>query len=109
MKSVDQLLLIICSLLLASCSANWVNFENSASPIETVKGLLAKPEGPGPFPAVILLHSAGGLSGAVGHEWPDYLTKLGYVTLSVDTFGSRGFGYCGSRAAHVLCGRGGVS
>ena len=108
-KLIDGLLLLVCSLLFASCSGNWVNFQNSASPVETINGLLAKPEGEGPFPAVVLLHSAGGLSNAVGHEWPDYLTKLGYVTLSVDTFGSRGFGYCGSRARHVLCGRGGVS
>jgi dienelactone hydrolase len=90
-------------------SGNWVKFQNSASPVETVNGLLAKPEGEGPFPAVILLHSAGGLTDAVAYEWPDYLTKLGYVTLSVDTFGSRGLGYCGPRSRHVTCGRGGVS
>ncbi len=102
------LVLLIVSLLVASCSGTWVNFQNAASPVETVQGLLAKPNGDRRFAAVILLHTAGGLAPYVARDWPRYLNGLGYVTLSVDSFGSRGLGSCG-RARHVLCGDGGAS
>lgn len=57
-------------------------------------GLLAKPPGEGPFPAVALLHTCGGLTSVTTLDWPEYLTGLGYVTLSVDSFGSRGIKRC---------------
>ena len=60
----------------------------------TISGLLAKPPGEGPFPGVVLLHTCGGLQPHVITDWPNYLTALGYVTLSVDSFGSRGIKRC---------------
>ncbi|MGH6661773.1 MAG: dienelactone hydrolase family protein, partial [Rhodospirillales bacterium] len=62
--------------------------------VETVTGLLARPDGQGPFPAVVLLHSCGGFTSHVTSDWPNYLTGLGYVALGVDTFGSRGYQRC---------------
>ncbi len=64
---------------------------------ETVSGLISKPEGKGPFPAVVLLHSCGGFKPHVTTDWPNYLREIGYVALSVDTFGSRGFTSCPDR------------
>ena len=61
---------------------------------ETVSGLLFKPEGRGPFPAVVILHSCGGFTSHVTNDWPSYLTGLDYVVLSVNTFGSRGYVRC---------------
>jgi dienelactone hydrolase len=58
-------------------------------------GLLDVPEGKGPFPAVVLLHDAEGLSwdlGAVHYAaWAERLVQWGYVALRVDSFGPRGF------------------
>ncbi len=88
------------ALLLAACQANSITFKNVAvaswdirPPIE-ITGYLSKPEGKGPFPAVVLLHSCRGLQPHVTDDWPAYLNKLGYVTLVVDTYGSRGLGSC---------------
>ncbi|OHC80778.1 MAG: hypothetical protein A3G73_03930, partial [Rhodospirillales bacterium RIFCSPLOWO2_12_FULL_67_15] len=86
------------SLALTAC-ANAVTFPNARlgaadRQVDSVSGLLFKPEGKGPFPAVVLLHSCGGFTSHVASDWPNYLTGLGYVVLSVDTFGSRGYARC---------------
>lgn len=62
-----------------------------------VSGQLFKPDGSGPYAAVVLLHTCGGLTRHVTHDWPQYLVGLGYVVLAVDTLGSRGY-YKGCRA-----------
>ena len=59
---------------------------------------LAKPEGDGPFPAVVLLHGCSGLERDTPHRtvWRGIgrhaalLNDNGYVTLIVDSFGPRG-------------------
>jgi dienelactone hydrolase len=83
--------------LLAACGS-LVSFQNAnlseKDMARTISALLAKPPGEGPFPAVVLLHSCGGLQPHVTNDWPDYLTGLGYVTLSVDSFGPRGIKRC---------------
>jgi len=54
---------------------------------------LAKPEGPGPFPAVVIMHDCSGLgprsSGAPG-RWAGELVGRGYVVLMPDSFTTRG-------------------
>lgn len=52
---------------------------------------LYKPEGPGPFPAVVLLHQCGGLRGKNWRnesvlEWAKQAVKQGYVALILDSF-----------------------
>jgi dienelactone hydrolase len=70
---------------LASCGA--VTFSSHSQ--QTITGVLRKPAGNGPFPAVILVHGCGGVQS--GNElWARDLTKWGYVTLLVDSFGPRG-------------------
>src|SRR5207249_1893021 len=66
---------------------------------------LSKPEGPGPFPAVVIMHDCSGLgprsSGAPG-RWVKELVGRGYVVIMPDSFTTRGFpdGVCtdGSRS-----------
>ena len=64
----------------------------------TVTGYLYKPEGPGPFPAVIGMHGCHGLLDQDGKVHPQYgtwgeiLSKDGYLVLLPDAFGSRGHG-----------------
>jgi dienelactone hydrolase len=74
----------------------------------TLKGLLYRPDGNGPFPAVVALHNCGGLvnaSGAVAaryHDWAQQLVKAGFVVLFPDSYGSRGLGnQCANRNQSV--------
>ena len=60
-------------------------------------GYLYKPEGAGPFPAVVVLHGCNGLmqEGKVNPlygAWGERLAKNGYVALLPDSMGSRGHG-----------------
>ena len=69
---------------------------------------VSKPDGPGPFPAVVILHDCSGLgprsSGAPG-RWAATFVERGYVVLIPDSFSTRGVpdGVCtsGSRQANV--------
>lgn len=63
--------------------------ETKIEPSIGLVGYLAKPEGEGPFPAVVLLHTCAGIS---EHEesWSDRLVAWGYAALTVDSFTPRG-------------------
>lgn len=72
---------------------------------ERIPVTVVRPEGPGPFPAVVILHDCRGLgprsSGAPG-RWSRELVARGYVVVIPDSFTTRGFpdGVCtdGSRS-----------
>ena len=49
-----------------------------------------RPEGAGPFPAVVLLHGCHGVS-ASSHQWARWFRAGGYVALVVDSWTPRGF------------------
>jgi len=55
----------------------------------TLTGKLTKPQGDGPFPAVVLIHGCDGISKATD-AWADKLASWGYVALEVDSLGPRG-------------------
>jgi len=61
---------------------------------QRIPASLVKPEGQGPFPAVVMLHDCSGLgmtsSGAPG-RWADELVRHGYVVLIPDSFTTRGY------------------
>jgi dienelactone hydrolase len=56
-------------------------------------GVLMKPEGKGPFPAIILLHGCAGMytksKSNMYHAWATRLVSWGYVTFQVDSLGPR--------------------
>lgn len=54
-----------------------------------LSGWLAKPPGPGPFPAIVLAHSCAGVN-AHTDGWSARLVKWGYVVLAPDSFNPRG-------------------
>ncbi len=56
----------------------------------SIEGYLAKPDGTGPFPAVVYLHGCSGLNTAARKRFSDLLTSWGYVSLAVDSFATRG-------------------
>ena len=57
---------------------------------ETIEGYLSKPEGDGPFSAVVYLHGCDGLSKDAPKFVAQFVTGLGYVSLTVDSFATRG-------------------
>jgi len=75
--------------LLSACAGR-VTFPNvtPGTPTE-ITATLVKPEGPGPFPAVVQLHGCGGLE-RQSYRWARWLADRGYVALVVDSFGPRG-------------------
>jgi len=65
----------------------------------TLTAVLFRPDGPGPFPAVVALHDCSGLTTRRGvllanryRAWAEQLVKAGFVVLFPDSFGSRGLG-----------------
>jgi len=50
---------------------------------------LARPNGAGPFPAVVVLHGCGGFDNVVV-TWADRLARSGYVAVAIDSLTSRG-------------------
>jgi dienelactone hydrolase len=61
-----------------------------------LKGFVYRPEGKGPFPAIVAMHSCDGLGGAGSPvaaryaDWGDRLAAAGFVVLFPDSFASRG-------------------
>ncbi|MBN9090674.1 MAG: dienelactone hydrolase family protein [Reyranella sp.] len=62
-----------------------------------ITGWLYRPDGPGPFPAMVLAHPCNGVSEHT-NGWGRLLASWGYVTVAPDSFGPRG--------EKSVCGRG---
>jgi dienelactone hydrolase len=94
------MLAVLLAVSAPALGAETVSFPSLDGPVTGGKptelhGLLMKPDGPGPFPAIVSLHGCGGLfkEGAlVAREaaWAKLLTAHGYVVLFPDSFGPRG-------------------
>jgi dienelactone hydrolase len=56
-----------------------------------VRANVFRPSGPGPFPAIVVLHHCGGIDGDLLHLARHFASE-GYVTIVPDSFGSRGVG-----------------
>lgn len=65
--------------------AEMVTFAGGSGPI---KGYLARPEGDGPFPAIVLVHEWWGLSDWVKQNANRFAAQ-GYVALAVDLYGGK--------------------
>ena len=89
-------------LLLSACSpANLVQFTTPPPLNVTLSGTLYKPEGQGPFPAIVALHGYGGILD-YQDEWVQSLKESGFVTLMVDSYCGRGY-YCpGQNRSRIL-------
>ncbi len=57
---------------------------------QAIDGYLSKPQGDGPFAAIVYLHGCSGLSERTRRHFQDMLTGWGYVVLAVDSFRMRG-------------------
>jgi dienelactone hydrolase len=67
-----------------------VELESPLAHSQPLQGLLRRPSGGGPFPAVVLLHSCNGNWKRLDERWGKQIAPWGYVTLTVDSFGPRG-------------------
>jgi dienelactone hydrolase len=78
------------SLTLTGCSAAHLTFAN-ATPVTpvTVPAELYRPDGLGPFAAVVLMHGCEGVS-ENSRRWARWLRAQGYVALVVDSWTPRG-------------------
>ena len=66
-----------------------------------VANVVFKPAGDGPFPAVVLMHTCGGLKGPPNVHMKQHAQALlaaGHAVLVVDSFGPRGFDNCAARS-----------
>jgi len=77
--------------LIASC-ATTTEVSNVAS--LSIPMQVMKPDGAGPFPAIVMLHDCSGLgklSSGAPRRWAKELVEQGYVVAIPDSFSTRGF------------------
>jgi dienelactone hydrolase len=84
--------LLSIGLLLASCTSPAPDVAREATP-PSIPITVMKPQGAGPFPAVVMLHDCSGLgprSSGAPKRWGNELLRQGYVILIPDSFSTRG-------------------
>jgi dienelactone hydrolase len=111
--------MILRTLFLALVAALWANAAAAAPELVdipdgevTLHATLYRPEGAGPFPAVVALHDCGGLlhrplaETQLYEQWARLLVADGFVVVFPDSFGSRGIGsQCRERNRKVRASR----
>ena len=70
-------------------------------PGDRIRGDLARPDGAGPFPAVVGLHGCAGMHDATKQRLADELVAWGYVVLLVDSYATRGIDHACTSSAFV--------
>jgi dienelactone hydrolase len=106
----------------AVAAPEWVRLESADADLTkgaatTLNAVVFRPEGKGPFPAVVALHGCGGLGSskqgskaepisARHQDWGVRLAGLGFIVVMPDSFGSRGLeSQCTNSSRTVLPGR----
>ncbi|GAU81060.1 dienelactone hydrolase [Bosea sp. BIWAKO-01] len=115
MSSLVRHVMALTGLALLWCApASAGGYERVRIPVEEgqLDGVLYRPNGPGPFPAVVALHGCGGLwrdngkLSARHSDWGERLAAAGYVVLMPDSYGSRKLGsQCGVKELTVRASR----
>src|SRR6266849_5288762 len=89
---------LVISAALSACSGSFVGPSIATTApggfSEQIPVTLSKPDGPGPFPAVVIVHDCSGLgprSSGAPDRWARELLGRGYVVLIPDSFTTRGF------------------
>lgn len=88
----------LCAALFFAVSANAADRMEIKDGDLTLKAMLYRPTGDGPFPAVVAMHGCSGLwtrSGKMSprfHEWGERLVAKGFAVVFPDSFGSRNLG-----------------
>ena len=86
--------ILLLSVVASNALAQSVSFKSvtvgSIAAGPEIAATLSKPQGNGPFPAIVLAHSCAGVNPHTSF-WSRLLTGWGYVVLAPDSFGPRGF------------------
>lgn len=85
---IPAAILILLSATTRSNAGQFVEVESTQTNQVRLVGYIARPPGPGPFPAVVILHGSGGFHSDM-LSWADRLRRWGYVALAIDSFGPR--------------------
>ena len=86
LRAVTTILVIILS---AGCGPKSIALKSSRYDGIDINSYMFTPESDGRYPAVILLHTIGGMKSHVT-DFAKKLSEQGYVTLAVDYFSGRG-------------------
>ena len=93
-RNIGIALLMVIGTVISSPAADEITFKANSTTLigdpVILTGKLTKPQGDGPFPAVVFLHACQGPMPAYEEPWVERLTSWGYVTLRVDSFSPRG-------------------
>lgn len=93
-RTVIAFLLVFFAAVSLAYAEEWVTFNGASKSGNAfaLKGILNKPEGNGPFPAVVMLHGCSGIEGMRKFYdiWAQRLVTWNYVCLRVDSLGPRG-------------------
>jgi dienelactone hydrolase len=81
---------VACPAARSQSGGGTVELETPLASSHPLQGYLRRPNGTGPSPAVILLHSCSGNWRHIDERWGKRIASWGYVALSVDSFGPRG-------------------
>jgi dienelactone hydrolase len=83
---------VVAAVVLAGCASSRIAFPNATPgrPLE-IPAEEFRPEGPGPFPALVLLHGCHGVLPGT-REWGRWFAARGYVALVVDSWAPRRIG-----------------
>lgn len=87
-------LMLLASLLIAACASVAEPPGMSTVGADPVPATLIKPDGPGPFAAMVVMHDCSGLgprSSGAPRRWANELVAQGYVVFIPDSFSTRGF------------------
>jgi dienelactone hydrolase len=88
------------AMLLAGCHVGQsVQLASSDGPTASIAMRVVRPDGAGPFPAIVWMHSCAGVVRGARHveDWTRRLLRMGYVVAIPDSFSERGYpkGICG--------------
>ena len=82
------LVAVVATAVMAGCAGK-IAFDNvTPGTAQRIEGKLYKPDGRGPFPALVLLHGCQGVVRQT-QTWAHWLRERGYVALVTDSFGPR--------------------
>ncbi|PYM47808.1 MAG: hypothetical protein DME16_12230 [Candidatus Rokuibacteriota bacterium] len=82
------LVAVVATAVMAGCAGK-IAFDNvTPGTPQRIEGKLYKPDGRGPFPALVLLHGCQGVVRQT-QTWAHWLRERGYVALVMDSFGPR--------------------
>jgi dienelactone hydrolase len=104
-RKVIIALMLVVGLAFAASAAEIISFKGTGTAAEPdplmLTAKLTKPDGGGPFPAVVMLHGCGGILLKRDNPWAERLSNWGYVALQVDSFRPRGVSnICADRSSN---------